>query len=309
MSKTKIFIQKAVDVHGDKFDYSNVIYNKSTDKVSIICNLCKFSFMTLPHNHLNGRGCKKCQYNNLSQNQPKTKDWFVKEATKIHGDKFDYKDSEYVNHKTSITIYCNQCKSHFKQRAGSHLSGRGCKQCQYDFLPQNQCKDVEIFEYQCSKLHNDKYEYFQDYNGGRKKIKIYCKACKNTFYQSGHAHLLKEQGCPFCYSSKGEDKIASILQDNFIEFERQKTFPDCKSKLSLRFDFYLPSKNICIEYDGELHYYPISYFGGIKHLQETNERDKIKNKYCEQNGIRLIRIPFYERENIEKILINRFLLL
>ena len=68
------------------------------------------------------------------------------------------------------------------------------------------------------------------------------------------------------------------------------------------FDFYLPDYNICIEYDGELHYKSIDFYGGEEELMKQQNRDNIKTQYCKDNNITLIRIPYWDLNNINKIL-------
>ncbi len=63
----------------------------------------------------------------------------------------------------------------------------------------------------------------------------------------------------------------------------------------------LPDFNICIEFDGEFHYKPLM---GIDEFAKGYVRDEIKNKYCAENNIYLIRIPYWEKENLEKIILN-----
>lgn len=104
--------------------------------------------------------------------------------------------------------------------------------------------------------------------------------------------------------SKGEQKISDILDRLNVLFVREYGFTDCKKTNKLLFDFYLPEYNICIEYNGEQHYKPIEYFGGTKYFICQKERDKIKQKYCRDNNIKLIIIPYTEFKNIENILIN-----
>lgn len=90
----------------------------------------------------------------------------------------------------------------------------------------------------------------------------------------------------------------------------KKAFDDCRNIKPLPFDFYLPDKNIIIEYDGEFHYIPIkvqktdSEEVAIDRLNETKAHDKIKTDYCLKNQIKLIRIPYWEKENIETILLK-----
>lgn len=77
---------------------------------------------------------------------------------------------------------------------------------------------------------------------------------------------------------------------------------DCKFKTSLPFDFYLPDLNVFIEYDGEYHYHIIEFYGGLDKFISRKINDTIKNEYCKKNDLKLIRIPYWEKNNIEKIL-------
>ena len=70
----------------------------------------------------------------------------------------------------------------------------------------------------------------------------------------------------------------------------------------LPFDFYIPDLNITIEYDGRQHYEIIDYFGGLDGFIDTKIRDTIKTIYCKENNIKLIRIPYWDFDKIEKIL-------
>ena len=116
-------------------------------------------------------------------------------------------------------------------------------------------------------------------------------------------------GCPECDDkrSRGERVVATYLKDHNIDFESQKRFSDCRYKGLLPFDFYISTRNIAIEYDGEQHFRPVN-FGGISEedaMQEfelTQKRDKIKDEYCQTNGIQLIRIPYTQFDNIDAIL-------
>lgn len=115
-------------------------------------------------------------------------------------------------------------------------------------------------------------------------------------------------GCQ-SFISKGEDKIKQILTNLNVNFIRQYTFDDCVSdkNAKLRFDFYLPDYNLCIEYDGEQHFRPTSYFGGEETFQRRMELDKVKNEYCRNNNIHLIRIPYTSFKDIDENYINSLL--
>lgn len=82
----------------------------------------------------------------------------------------------------------------------------------------------------------------------------------------------------------------------------QKTFKDCKDKKLLPFDFYLPAYNLIIEYDGEQHFDIKHSFSGEDGFVNTIIHDAIKNQYCEDNNINILRIPFWEFDNIEKLI-------
>ena len=99
--------------------------------------------------------------------------------------------------------------------------------------------------------------------------------------------------------SKGEEKIRLILNQLELNFKQEKIFNDCinpKTNAKLRFDFYLPDHNICIEYDGKQHFKNTGW--GNEHLKETQYRDNIKNKFCMDNGIKLIRIPYTDYDKL-----------
>lgn len=100
--------------------------------------------------------------------------------------------------------------------------------------------------------------------------------------------------CTNRYSSL-ETKVKNYLSENNIEFIMQYKFNDCKDKLPLPFDFYLPQQNTCIETDGKQHYKIC--FGNEADFHKTKEHDNIKNEYCKNKNINLIRIPYYEFDN------------
>lgn len=141
------------------------------------------------------------------------------------------------------------------------------------------------------------------YNG-RNKSYVVAKCCKCGYeWEIKKSHFFDGSGCPICATkSKGEDKISEILTAKNISFTRQKRYADCKNKRVLPFDFYLDDYDILIEYDGRQHYVGYSAFGGNDTLKKTQFHDSIKNKYCKDNNIILIRIPYWDFGNIEKIL-------
>lgn len=128
--------------------------------------------------------------------------------------------------------------------------------------------------------------------------------CGHIFETSLSQIIHYRKLCPKCETkySKGETKIMKYLEKNNISYETEKTFKDCKNKKLLPFDFYLNDYKVLIEFDGKQHFEAIDFFDGEKGLKETQFRDEIKNKYCKDNNIPLLRIPYNEINNIEIIL-------
>lgn len=97
----------------------------------------------------------------------------------------------------------------------------------------------------------------------------------------------------------------NLLDSWEIEYETQKTFDNCRNKRKLLFDFYIKDANLLIEYDGEQHYFPVR--GGMKQFNITNKNDYIKDLYCLNNNINLLRIPYYKKDDIPYILFDNLL--
>ena len=126
-SNTQEFIEKAKEVHSDKYDYSKVEYINSTTKVTISCYE-HGDFEISPNSHLNGRGCIGCSSNTIKKVNSSNKDQFIQKAKEIHNNKYDYSKSEYIGSKEKITINCT-IHGDFEQKPNDHLNGHGCPVC------------------------------------------------------------------------------------------------------------------------------------------------------------------------------------
>lgn len=137
-SNVKEFIEKANQLHNNKYDYSQVNYVNSRTKVVIICP-AHGSFEQLPSSHLQGNGCPKCarawtekHRRNLQESSRKsrgmTTDEWIARAKSVHGDKYDYSRTVYVNQRTDVEIIC-PIHGVFTQKADSHIRGCGCRAC------------------------------------------------------------------------------------------------------------------------------------------------------------------------------------
>lgn len=131
--------------------------------------------------------------------------------------------------------------------------------------------------------------------------KCRCNLCgSEKNYRAGNLTSGNTMSCGCRTISHGEIKILDILQSLNIEYIIQKEFEDLKgSTRPLRFDFYLPKDNICIEYQGEQHYKDTSW-GGTDGLQKRQEYDQKKRDYCQSHNIKLIEIPYWDYDKLDE---------
>jgi very-short-patch-repair endonuclease len=232
-----------------------------------------------------------------------TKEEFILKSLNIHGSKYDYSNVEYIGNKDKVIIIC-PVHGEFLQRPNDHLSGYGCKDCQYDKISKENKFNNEIFIERATKIHNGKFDYsLVEYDGYENKLKIICHK-HGEFNQSPHNHL-SGMGCPSCRESLGEKKVAEILMRHNIKFKRQVTFDDLRDISNLYYDFYLPDHKIFIEYEGYQHYKPINFFGGTNAFLKTRKHDIIKYKYAVDNGYKILKIMMISPNNLEKLFVNK----
>lgn len=293
------FIERAKKVHGDKYDYSKTEYINSSTKVCIICPI-HGEFWQRPTEHLRGRGCKKCGDLSVGiKNSKITTDEFIKRAKIIHGDKYDYSKTEYTSPRKKICIIDKEF-GEFWMMPYAHLNGQGCPSRKGEKISKANSKSKEKFIEQAKKVHGDKYDYSKvDYKGVFEKVCIICPT-HGEFWQRPSDHI-QGIGCPICKSSHLEMEIKNWLDNNNVEYVyqyRNKIF----GLQSL--DFYLPQYKIAIECQGEQHFRPVKYFGGIREYNKVKKLDKIKREICDKNGIRLIyyiRIKKYQTNSLNEI--------
>lgn len=284
------FIQDSIGVHGYIYDYSKVDYQGSHVKVLIKHVDCEYEFIQTPGSHLSGVGCPNC-YGSYK----KTLQQFISDAREIHGDSYDYSKAEYHNAKTKIRIKHMECGKEFIQTPDTHLRERGCPSCAIIIRGLGNKKNLEEFIRNAKKVHGDEYDYNDfTYENCKTKGVIIHRKCKYRFTQTPSNHLLG-QGCAKCKSSKGEMIISKYLDDENIEHEIEKRFPNCKNTRELPFDFYVPKWNVCIEYDGEQHYREVKYWGGAEGFKQRKINDAIKDRFCQDTGILLERIKYDEK--------------
>lgn len=282
--------KRACEKHDNKYSYEEQEYKNGTTKINILCSE-HGNFKQSIESHLRGRGCPGC-----ANNVRYTDDTLLKKLKSIYDNKYLYNLEGFKNNESIISINCN-LHGWFRMKISNHLHGQECKHCSHMIY-----SNVNFIE-KCNEIHNKYYDYtLVEYKNYKSIIDIICPK-HGVFKQNARTHF-RGHGCLSCRLSKGELKIESFLNDNNIKFNKQKKFEGCFYKYKLPFDFYLPSYDMCLEYDGQQHFYSINFFGGEKNLEKQRKRDSIKNNFCKNNNIKLFRIKY--NDDIDKKLAEIF---
>lgn len=278
------------------FEYINIarerINNINKICVYFICNNHKGKgVQVIPiANFKRNKKCQFCAHKNLSKNDIKNlvqnKMPHIKILSDYHilNDEIEYLCTihNYRGHTTPVNL----------------INGRGCYYCGLEKLSKGMKLSLDEVDKRIKNI-NPKFERIGIYTYSTSPMKIKCNECGYTWDSS----LANLRFCPNCEKDKmykGEHMIFDILQERGIDFETQKKYDDCRNIRTLPFDFYLPQYNTCIEYNGIQHYKPVDYFGGEDSYNQQVKNDNIKRKYCEDNGIGLITVP-YQYDTKEKV--------
>lgn len=119
----KEFISEAKEVHGQKFNYSEVNYTNTHSKIKLTCNECGYSFEQNAKSHISGTGCPSC-----SSNQRYTTKEYIEKAKRVHNNYYTYENTKYTTAHSKIIITC-PIHGDFEQNAASHMQGTGCFNC------------------------------------------------------------------------------------------------------------------------------------------------------------------------------------
>ena len=208
---TKEFIERAKEIHGNKYDYSKTNFITTKIKVIIICKKHGL-FEQLPSSHLYTKnGCKKCGCSY-------TLEKFIELSNKVHGNKYDYSKVKYVDSKTKVDIIC-PIHGLFKQIPTSHTTGKECYKCGVVARSKFRLKDLSYFIEQARKIHKDKYFYTKSkYLGATKSIKITCPK-HGDFTTLARDHINNNSGCPKCGNN---DKSKALLKTTEYFIKRAK---------------------------------------------------------------------------------------
>ena len=205
---TESFIIKSSEVHGDKYNYSKVIYINACSKIIIICKE-HGEFTQTPNGHLSGKGCLEC-----GGRVPLTSEIFIDRSTKVHGYKYDYSKVNYININSNIIIICKE-HGEFEQAPSNHLAGAGCLECGFKSAADKQRLTLSEFIDRSTNVHDNKYDYSKvEYINNNTKVIIICKK-HGEFEQTPGSHL-SGAGCLECGFKSAADKQRLTLSE-FID--------------------------------------------------------------------------------------------
>ena len=298
--------------NGDEFDVcAKDLLPNSHVKISVTCDYCGELYSAVLKDINRGRrtiekdACVNCQPKKTSEAKRN------KYAKKLLGKARDIctekgyvlltKEDEYTDAHMTIVI---DCQKHGQQNVtlwAMISSNAGCPRCARELVAMKNTLDVDYVEQYINSINGNKLLNKNDYKTRKTpNLKILC-SCGDVYTTSFGCYILGVQQCfsCSCKESKPEKCIREFLDGHKIEFEKEYKFDDCKDINPLPFDFYLPQNNLLIEFDGQHHYEPVY---GKEQYEATVKHDNIKNQYCKDNNINLLRIPYWEGNNIEDVI-------
>jgi len=242
---TEMFVNKAIEIHNNKYDYSKVNYINGKTKIIIMCKI-HGDFEQLPTNHLKGQNCPKCLFNKKVSQED-----FISRAKEYHGNKYDYSQVIFTTMTDNIKIIC---KIHglFEQKPKYHLDSNGCYKCS------GITRNTEDFINNSNIIHNNIYDYSKvNYENTRKQVIIICKK-HGEFKQTPNDHL-SGNGCIKCgegnYSKICIEWLNKISKDENINIQHIGNIGEKIIKLNgkkYKLDGYCEEKNTIYEFYGDL---------------------------------------------------------
>ena len=229
---TTQFIEKARNIHGNKYDYSKVEYINSQTKVCIICNECGNEFWQIPSSHLRGSGCKNCFKIKIRKLRKKSQEQFIKEINEIYEKKYDTSFVEYINDHTKVKLICHKKDKNgiehgeFNITPNSLLNGESCPKCGYETTQEynkkinEKCKNE--FKNRIDELYNKQYDLSKvEYINANQKVCVICHEKDKNGIEHGEfwqtpSKLLNGHACKKCANERRRKKLSDTM-DNFIK--------------------------------------------------------------------------------------------
>ena len=283
-------------------------FTRAKDKLSFRCECGNEYSTTFESFRLNNKKqCSDCGRKIMKKKQSLS----YKEVLKYVKDNSDsiLLSESYVNTKEKLLFKC-KCGDTFEKSFEKFKSkSKTCKNCSYKAISESQTFNYEFvkeyIESKNCKLLDDKY------TDSDTNLNVKCNCGLKFIVKFNYFKNHNQTNCKVCTGkiSKGELIIKRLLDDKSIKYKEQFSFKDLKSdngKHFLKFDFAIFDEfnkiNFLLEFDGKQHYQAVDFFGGEASFNTLKKNDTYKNEYCKLNNIKLIRIPYFDIDNVENIL-------
>ena len=274
-------------------------YTRAKDNLDFICecgNPFSTSYEQFKDN--NKRQCNDCGYENGKNKNTINKEIIFRQIKDMLGEDFEILNKDdYKNKQTSLIILHKKCNHTFERTPQKIINEEqiGCGFCGFHA----HTLTFESANYKLNEITND-FELISLHKkeDGDILLEIKRKECGCVLFRE-LSQIKKSQGakCECMTQSISSKKVEEFLIENLIEYRKEEKFENCKFYKQLPFDYYLPKYNICIEVDGRQHDEIIPQWGGLEGFIDRKIRDTIKNIYCQQNDIKLIRIKEKDVKN------------
>lgn len=299
MANTKWTQEKIIEFVNNDDNCTFVDFVKINGVKSRIIFYCKkhnIEHEIIFDNFKSGQRCKKCSEENKRKGLTKWTKERIENYVNIHSNYRLLNIQLFNGLHSIIQLECDNGHKYLQNFSDFHNSKR-CPHC-----AKNAKLSIDIIK---ERMMNEDYTLLStEYINAQEDLIVMCN--HNHIYQTNWNRFQNGKRCPYCYNenkmSKGMKKIIDYLNCHNIDFILEYRIDDCRSTYPLPFDIYLTQQDILIEFDGQQHFMALEHWGGIDGLIERKIHDTMKNYYCQQNNLNLIRIAYYELNEIEQIL-------
>lgn len=289
------FLKQVKDLVGEEYVFKEKYVNNKT-RLKTIHMVCGNTIYVQPDKFLNaGNRCPICAEKERAKNRTKTTEQYKKEVFQKVGIEHEV-IGEYTGVFKRVEMFHIKCGRKYSVTPDGFLNNDvRCLLCTEERYRFERRKTHEEFSKEVSLVDEGEYEVVGKYITAKEETVIKHKVCGKEFSVTPHG-FLSGYRCACGKGSKGERAVAKVLDKLNISYERESKFIK-----RMRFDFKLIDYNAFIEFDGEQHFRPVNGWGGEKAFKSLKRRDEIKNNYCLSKGYELLRIPYWEIENVNEI--------
>jgi hypothetical protein len=289
-NRNEYYIQRAREIHGDRYDYTKIVVITSHSKVIIICHI-HGEFIQEMSVHLSGYGCQKCGSLANGDKHRWTREEFIERSIAVHGNKYSYDNVVYDTCKVHVHIDC-PIHGPFYKRPSDHVQGQGCPKCGITAMALGKRLTMEQFLQKAHEMHGDTYDYSKVvYTVSSEHVCIICRL-HGEFMQKAQYHIHDGKGCPMCRASHGERAILKLFAEWQFPVLSQFKLPGSERRYDFQVAYFL------IEFDGFQHFEMTHFHKSYEHFLYRQRVDLEKTLAAFNAGYCLIRIDHTQEGNI-----------